>query len=388
MASTEFDEVIDRRGTWSSKWNRYAGRDVLPFWVADMDFRAPPFIRRALESCVAHGVFGYTETPAPLVAAVVEWLDEEYDWSVSPEWLVWLPGVVGGFNLACRAVGRPGDSVLMNVPVYYPFLAAPRHGEREAIEVPLVRADDRWAMDFDSMGTAIGRSTRLFLFCNPQNPTGRAYTRDELIELARFCERHDLLICSDEIHCSLVLDADKRHVPIASLAPEIAARTITLMAPTKTYNTPGLGCAFAIIPDAPLRRRFNAARAGLVPGIGGLAYAAATAAYEDRSDWLPRLRTYLAGNRDRLEETVRALPRIAMTHVEATYLGWIDVRDLGLASVPEHFEAYGLGFSDGSQFHGPGFVRFNFGCPRATLEEGLARLRRAIAGACENAPTG
>jgi cystathionine beta-lyase len=378
MGTQEFDEVIDRRGTHSSKWNRYEGRDVLPFWVADMDFRAPAFIRRALVDRIGHGVFGYTETPAPLVTAVLEWLEDSYGWTVSPEWLVWMPGVVGGFNLACRAVGRPGDGVLMHVPVYYPFLTAPRNAEREAIEVPLVLDRGRWVMDLEMLGRAVSPRTRLYMFCNPQNPTGRVYDRDELIELARFCERHDLLICSDEIHCSLVLDETRRHIPIASLSQEIAARTITLMAPTKTYNTPGLACAFAIIPDAPLRRRFAAARAGLVPGIGTLSYVAATAAYEDRSDWLPRLRAYLAGNRDRLEATVAALPGVSMTHVEGTYLGWIDVRALNLANVPGHFEAHGLGISDGAQFHGPGFVRFNFGCPRATLDEGLDRLAHAV----------
>jgi len=374
----EFEEIIDRRGTASSKWNRYDGTDVLPFWVADMDFRAPDFIRRALRDRIDHGVFGYTETPAELVGAVIEWLDDAYGWTVSPDWLVWMPGVVGGFNMACRAVGRPGDAVMMNVPVYYPFLSAPRHGEREAIEVPLVVNQGRWLMDLDAMARAVTPRTRLFMFCNPQNPTGRVYERDELVALARFCERHDLLICSDEIHCSLILDPDRRHIPIASLSQDIAARTITLMAPTKTYNTPGLGCAFAVIPDAALRRRFGAARSGLVPGVGGLAYAAATAAYQDHSDWLPRLNAYLAANRDRLEATVAELPGIEMTHVEGTYLGWIDVRGLRLPSIPEHFEAHGLGLSDGAQFHGPGFVRFNFGCPRATLEQGLERLRKAV----------
>lgn len=374
----EFDEVVDRRETGSSKWNRYEGRDILPFWVADMDFRAPRFIRDALAARIDHGVFGYTETPPSLIGAVVEWLDREFQWHVAPDWLVFLPGVVTGFNLACRAVGRPGDSVLMNVPVYYPFLSAPHHSERETLEVPLARTAARWVMDLDAMAAAVSRRTRLYMLCNPQNPTGRVYDRDELIALARFCERHDLLICSDEIHCSLILDRDRRHIPIATLSHDIALRTITLMAPTKTYNTPGLGCSFAIIPDTALRRRFNVARAGLVPGIGGLAYVAATAAYSDESDWLFRLTAYLASNRDQLEATVAALPEVAMTHVEGTYLGWIDVSELRLESASAHFETHGLGFSDGIQFHGPGFVRFNFGCPRATLAEGLARLRRAV----------
>jgi cystathionine beta-lyase len=232
-------------------------------------------------------------------------------------------------------------------------------------------------MDIDAMTAALGNRTRLFMFCNPQNPSGRIYERDELIELAKFCERHDLLICSDEIHCDLRLD-DRPHVPIASLSDEIAARTITLMAPTKTYNTPGLCCAFAVIPDAALRRRFWDARGGLVPSVGMFAYTAALAAYEDPSDWLDRLRVYLRGNRDALETCVGDLPGVSMTHVEGTYLGWIDIRKLELSNPMRHFESHGLGLSDGAQFHGPGFVRFNFGCPRATLDEGLVRFRRAV----------
>ena len=284
----EFDNVVERRGTGSTKWSKYK-EDVLPFWVADMDFRAPGFIRDALQKQLDHGVFGYSETPRALIDAAVAWLEDEFDWVVAPEWLVWLPGVVPGLNLACRAVGAAGDSVMMNVPVYYPFLAVPGHWGRTPIEVPLVLDRKRWVMDVDAMTAALGNRTRLFMFCNPQNPSGRIYERDELIELAKFCERHDLLICSDEIHCDLRLD-DRPHVPIASLSDEIAARTITLMAPTKTYNTPGLCCAFAVIPDAALRRRFWDARGGLVPSVGMFAYTAALAAYEDPSDWLDRLR--------------------------------------------------------------------------------------------------
>jgi len=374
----EFDEIVDRRATWSSKWQKYAGRDVLPFWVADMDFRAPGFVRAAIAERVTHGVLGYTETPPELTNAVVDWCDAQFGWRVAHDSIVWNAGVVGGFNMACRAVGRPGDQVLMNVPVYYPFLSAPAHAEREALEVRLTLDRARWIVDVDALAHAVTPRTRLYLFCNPQNPTGRVYDRDELVAIARFCERHDLLICSDEIHCSLILDRERKHVPIASLSEDIAARTITLFAPSKTYNTPGLPCAFAVIPDAALRRRFVAARLGLVPGIGALAYAAALAAYNDASDWLPRLLTYLAGNRDRLEATVAALDGIAMTHVEGTYLGWIDARRLRVPSLAAHFETHGLGLSDGAQFHGPGFVRFNFGCPRATLDRGLERLANAV----------
>lgn len=372
----EFDRIIDRRGTSSAKWNRF-GHDVLPFWVADMDFAAPEFILEALHERIEHGIFGYTETPADLTDAVLEWLRGRYGWEVSPLSLVWLSGVVAGLNLACRAVGEPGDSVMMTVPVYYPFLSAPRHGGRRAIEVPLARASTEWVMDFDALAASADERTRMFMLCNPQNPTGRCYRVEELEALAEFCSKRDILICSDEIHCSLVLDGHLPHTPIAALSPELERRTITLMAPTKTYNTPGLSCAFAVIPDPELRRRFIEARAGLVPGIGPLGYVAALAAYRDRSDWVPRLTAYLRGNRDLLEQKVRELPGLSMTHVEATYLGWLDVRDLELESAARHFESHGLGLSDGAQFHGPGFMRFNFGCPRATLEEGMARLEAA-----------
>ena len=373
----EFDNVVERRGSFSTKWSKYKDADVLPFWVADMDFRAPSFIRNALQKRLDHGIFGYSETPHALVDATILWLAAEFDWEVAAEWLVWLPGVVTGLNLASRAIGAPGDSVMMNVPVYYPFLAAPANGGRTPIEVPLVLEDRRWVIDLPAMTAALGNRTRLFMFCNPQNPTGRIYDRGELVAVAKFCERHDLLICSDEIHCDLRLD-DRPHIPIATLSQDIAARTITLMAPTKTYNTPGLSCAFAVIPDAALRRRFCDAKAGLVPNIGIFAYTAAIAAYEDPSDWLARLRVYLRGNRDALEICVAELRGVSMTHVEGTYLGWIDIHELGLDSPMRHFESHGLGLSDGAQFHGAGFVRFNFGCPRATLNEGLARLRRAV----------
>ena len=373
----EFDRVIDRSATSSAKWDRYDS-DVLPFWVADMDFAAPDFILDALRQRIDHGVLGYTMPPAELIDAVLAWLKNSFDWEVSPEWLVWLPGVVTGFNLACRVAGSAGDAVMMTVPVYYPFLPAPRHSGRRSIEVPLVLAGNEWVMDFDAMAAAASDDTRMFMLCNPQNPTGRSYRLEELEALADFCLRRNMLICADEIHCGLLLDEHLRHIPIAALSKDLEAQTITLMAPTKSYNTPGLGCGFAVIADTELRRSFNRARAGLVPGIGPLAYLAAQAAYQDHSDWLPSLRRYLAGNRDLLEARIARLPGVSMTHVEATYLAWLDVRALPVESVPRHFEAHGIGLSDGDQFHGPGYMRFNFGCPRDTLENGIARMEAAV----------
>jgi cysteine-S-conjugate beta-lyase len=372
----DFDQAIDRTGTWSTKWDKYRGRDVLPFWVADMDFAMPSFIDAAVRARLDHPVVGYTRTPQPLVEAFQGWLLRHYGWEVPESWLVWLPGVVTGFNLAARAVAQPGAAVVIPTPVYYPFLAVPRNAGLTGIHVPLVKDGAQWVMDFDALEAAVTPQARLLLLCNPQNPTGRAYRRDELEALADFCLRHELVLCADEIHCSLLLDEGARHVPTASLSAEIGARSISLYAATKTYNIPGLSCAVAVIPDAELRRRFKQAQAGLVPSVGPLELAASQAAFADTSDWVPRLLDYLRGNHRRLQAVAGA----RMTPVQATYLAWLDVRDLELDDPGSYFEAHGLGLSDGAAFGGDGFVRFNFACPRSLLERGLARLVTALNG--------
>ena len=371
---TEFDRRIDRSGTGSAKWDKYQGRDVLPFWVADMDFEAPGFLLDALRSRLEHPVFGYTRVPDGLVAAFQGWLERNYQWQVPEEWLVWIPGVVTGLNLAAMATAQPDGGVLIPTPVYYPFRSVPAHAGQRSIEVPMQRDGDRWVMDIDALEAATNADTRILMIANPQNPTGRVYDQAELQELAAFVARRDLVICSDEIHCPILLDQQAVHRPIASLVPEIAARSISLYAATKAYNVPGLSCAVAVIPDAGLRRRFNKARRGLTPMTGPLAYTASEAVFNDQSGWLDRLLAYLRVNHER----VLAAAGQRMTPVEGTYLAWIDVRDLGLADPDAHFERFGLGLSEGGAFGGPGFVRFNFGCPRSLLEEGLARFSAAI----------
>ena len=373
---SEFDRRIDRSGTSSAKWDQYQGRDVLPFWVADMDFEAPDFLLDAVRARLEHRVFGYTRVPDALVAAFQGWLDRNYQWQVPEEWLVWIPGVVTGLNLAAMATAEPNGAVLIPTPVYYPFRSVPANAGQRSIEVPMERDGNRWVMDIDALEAATDADTRILMIANPQNPTGRVYDQAELQELAAFAERHGLVICSDEIHCGILLDQEARHRPIASLDPAIAERSISLYAATKAYNVPGLSCAVAVIPDAGLRRRFNKARQGLTPLIGPLAYTASEAAFNDDSGWLDRLLAYLRGNHER----VLAVAGARMTPVEGTYLAWMDVRDLGLDDPGAHFERFGLGLSDGAAFGGAGFVRFNFGCPRSLLDEGLARFRAAIDG--------
>ena len=372
---SSFDTPIDRRGSDSFKWGKYAGRDILPLWVADMDFAAPPAVLAALHRRIEHGVFGYGGPWPSLTESVLAHLQGEYGWSIEPEWLVWLPGLVTGLNVACRAVD---GEVLTATPIYPPFLSAPHFSGRKLNRVELALDNNRWQWDMAAVQQATTAATRLFLFCHPHNPVGRCWSRDELLALADYAERNDLVVCSDEIHCGLILDADKRHIPFASLSPAAAQRSITLLAPSKTFNIPGLGCAFAVIPNPALRRRFEQAMHGIVPHVNVLGLAACEAAFRHGGDWHRELIAYLRGNRDRVAATMASLPGVRMAPVEATYLAWIDVRDLRLAKPAAHFEAHGIGLSDGADFGAPGWLRLNFGCPRATLDEALTRFERAV----------
>lgn len=377
--TTPFDEPVDRRDSDSLKWAKYRGKDIIPLWVADMDFRSPPAVIEALQERIAHGVFGYSVPQPELAEVVQQHLLAEYAWDIRPDWLVWLPGLVTGINVACRAVGDADDEVLTLVPVYPPFLSAPVLSQRQLRSVRLAQRGDGWEIDFDSLEKAITPRTRLLLLCNPHNPVGRAFDRSELERLAQLAERHALVICADEIHAGLVLDPDKRHIPMAGLSPETAARTITLQAPSKTFNIPGLGCAFAVISDPALRRSFRQAMAGIVPHVNTLGFTAALAAYGAGAQWHRELLTYLRGNRDLVEQAVLNMPGLKMPHVEATYLAWIDTREAGLADPARFFEGGGVGLSDGVEFDGPGFVRLNFGCTRALLNQGLERMQTALA---------
>ena len=372
-----FDIPVDRRGTDSSKWQKYQGRNILPLWVADMDFRSPEAVIEALRARVEEGVFGYASPRPGLAEATCEWLARRHGWRIEADWLVWLPGLVTGINVCCRAVAVPGEAVLTTVPVYHPFLKAPGYHDQRLLTVPLHRDNGCWVWHRDELEAAITPDTRLLLLCSPHNPTGRVYRREELQELGEIAERHDLIICSDEIHADLVLDQHCRHLPTASLAPELAARTITLMAPSKTFNLAGLYCSYAVISDPGLRARFTRAMAGIVPKVNLMGYVAAEAAYRGGEDWLAECLDYLRGNHQRLLEAVNACPGLMMTPVEATYLAWIDTREADLADPAGFFEAAGLGFSDGGDFDGAGFVRWNFACHRDTLEEAIQRLQRA-----------
>jgi len=378
MKTFDFDTPIDRRGTDSLKWKVYKNRDIIPMWVADMDFQSPPAVIEALRKRVEHGVYGYTVPPKALIDTIRDRLYHLYGWDIKPQWIVWLPGLVSGINVACRAVGDKGDDVLTTVPVYPPFLSAPSNVGRQLVTFRMSLIKNKWQFNFDALEKAVTPSTRLFILCHPHNPLGRVFSRDELIKVAEICERHDMILCSDEIHCDLILDKEKKHQPTASLSPETADRTITLMAPSKTYNIAGLGCSFAIISNPHLRREFEQAMAGIVPHLNCFSYTAGLAGYRDSDEWLKQVLSYLRENRNLVEKEINEMPGLSTTHVEATYLAWINTRELDTDNPYKFFENAGVGLSDGVNFDGQGFVRLNFGCPRKTLMQGLERMRKAI----------
>jgi cystathionine beta-lyase len=385
----DFDKTPDRRGTDSQKWQRYQGRDVLPLWVADMDFPSPPAVIETLRKRVDHGVFGYARPTKSTIDAVVMALDARYGWPIDPAWLVWLPGLVCGLNVTALAFAAPGDEILCLTPVYPPFTSAPKNQGRVAVSVPLRLNTEavpgptgRWLIDWEALERAVTPRTKIFFLCHPHNPIARVWQADELARIGEFCARHSLVLCSDEIHCDLILDPAIRHVPMAKVSPE---GLVTLMAPSKTYNIPGLGTSFAVISDASLRARFAKATAGIVAEVNALGYAACEAAYRDSEAWRQALLAYLRGNRDFLLNTLaRDIPEVRVeAPIEATYLAWLNVDALRLPCPASHFEGHGVGLSDGVPFIDPpgGHVRLNFGCTRATLAEALRRMKTAVAAA-------
>lgn len=380
----DFDRIIDRRHTGSSKWRKY-GPDVLPLWVADMDFTSPEPVIQALRDRVEHGLFGYGHELAAFNDTFVDRLYKRYGWQVSPEALVIVPGVVAAFNLACRVVAGPGDGILLQTPIYPPMLRVPGNLQAQMHAMALTQQrDGQYVIDFDAFEAAISERTRMFLLCNPHNPVGRVFTRQELFRMAEICVRHELFICADELHCDLIFPGHQ-HVPMATLSPEIASRTITLMAPSKTFNLAGLKCAVAIIPDADLRERFRAARVDLVPNmVNIMGYTAALAAYRDGQAWLDALLRYLEANRNHVATYVQAhFPGVTMVPPEGTYLAWLDCRQAGMPHDDPHtffLDNAHVALNDGKTFGpgGEGFVRLNFGTPHVLLQQALERMGTAL----------
>ncbi len=371
------DHCVDRAETSSLKWDRYKGRDILPFWLADMDFRSSPAIIEALRKRVEHGVFGYTLPDERLYEAVLGYLHNDKGLKAERDWIVWLPGIVPGLGASCRAFAGPGEGVMYCPPVYPQFMLAPVNQGRKGVRVPLARAGMSYSFDWEAMEKA-ARGVKLLLICNPHNPIGRAFSRSELERLGSFAARHGIIICSDDIHCDLVLDPEAVHTPILAIE-EAAARSVMLMAPSKTFNVPGLSCAFAVIPDKGLRDSFKRAIRGMADHVNLMGFEACRAAYAESGAWLKGLLGYLRENRATLRRCIaERMPEIKIGPCEATYMAWLDVSELGLDDPVRYFEDAGVGLSDGADYGERQMLRMNFACPSQMLEEGLERMARAV----------
>ncbi|MEW5770920.1 MAG: PatB family C-S lyase [Pseudomonadota bacterium] len=386
--SFDFDTALSRLASHSVKYGlrdlRFGRADVMPLWVADMDFAAPPCVQQALAERAAHPIYGYTLADDGVFEAIIDWQWRRHGWRVAREWITLLPGVVPGLDLGVQAFSAPGEAVVAQPPVYNPIFESAERNGRRLVRNPLRWADGRHTMDLDGLAAALTPDARLLHLCNPHNPGGRVWRREELERLGESCLRHDLIIVSDEIHADLVFPGN-RHLPIASLSPELAARTVTLNSPGKTFNTAGLHAAYAIVPDPGLRARLRAALQRLHlegPNLFGLA--ALKAAYRDGGPWLAALLDYLRGNIDLACAHIAAhLPRVRCAAPEATFLLWLDCRGTALddAALHRRLVDAGLGLSPGTQFgpEGSGFMRMNVALPRRELGEALARLTRALA---------
>ncbi|MBC3205529.1 putative C-S lyase [Pseudomonas sp. SWRI111] len=377
----DFDQLFDRHHTGSTKWSRYPA-DVLPMWVADMDFAAPPVVIEALQQRLLHPLLGYSVAQDNLREAIVADLWNKYAWQVKPQELIFLPGVESGFNMALKALVQAPQNVVVQVPNYPPLRHAPGHWGLNKVELQfLAQADGTYATPLDVLRESLNGGGALLL-SNPHNPIGKVFGREELQAVADICVAQDAWIISDEIHAELCFDG-RVHIPTASLSPEIARRTITLMSASKAYNIAGLKTSFMIIQDAALRERVNHARCGMVDSVNPLGMEATRVAYSEAGPWLAALKTYLQANRDWLVDAVRSrLPGVTLNAPQGTYLAWLDCSALDLSNPQQFFlEQAKVGLSPGVDFadQSQQFVRLNFGCPRALLEEGITRMERALA---------
>jgi cystathionine beta-lyase len=384
----DLDHLPDRRQTESMKWNKYEP-DVLPLWVADMDYPVAEPILQALRSRVEHGIFGYPDVhPKPeavseLQEILVERMEKLYNWQVAPEEILFLPGVIVGLNLTCHALATPGGNVLVQTPVYPPFLSTPANAGMKRQDALLrCESDGHYEVDWEAFEAGLSPQTKVFILCNPHNPVGRVFRRDELERMADICLRKGVVVCSDEIHCDLIFKGHK-HIPIASLDKDIAHNTITLMAPTKTFNIAGLQCSLAIVQNKELLQKLEYSKGGLVMWVNMIGMMAALAAYWDGQEWLDQVLEYLESNRGFLCDYVESqMPQLSMAKPEGTYLAWLDCRNAGIQGNPYEFflKEARVALNDGGTFGegGEGFVRLNFACSREVLSGALERMRTAL----------
>ena len=373
-SNMSFDKLIDRSMTDSSRWR---GRGAtLALTIGDADFPIPEPVRQAILTRTEQGVLGYDTLPGALSELISARLQQRYGWRIKREWLVYMPNLVQGLNFACRGLTEPGQTVLSEAPVYYPFLQAPGNSSRQLVTLAAKLNRGRWELDFDALEQAAGRAD-LFLLCNPQNPLGRVLSATELARVAEICMANDLVVCSDEIHCDLIYD-DHRHIPFAAISPEVAEQTVTLMSPSKAFALSGLGGAFAIISSQRLREKFQAVSAGLIPNMNSYSQVAMMAAYAECDDWLEQQLDYLTASRDYLVTALAQMQGVRVVKPEATYFLWLDMRETGLNDPFQTLLDAGVELSDGEKFGMKGFLRLNFASPKSRLEEAVSRMSTVL----------
>ena len=382
----DFDTVVDRRGTHSVKWDGMGARfgltaeDQIPMWVADMDFPAPDAVNEAIRGLVEHGVHGYYGDDSTMREAVCNWYRSRHGWEIDPGWLSWVHGLVAGIGFAIQAFTEKGDGVVVFSPVYHMFGNTVRAARRTLIESELKQVQGRYEMDLDRLAEELPDNARMVLLCSPHNPGGRVWTRAEIRAVAEFCEARDLILVSDEIHCDLVYPG-ATHIPTLNAAPEIADRLVALMGPSKTFNIAGSLTGCVAIPNPEMRKMFADAKAACGSGASNrFGMTAAEAAYRGGAEWLDNLVPYLQANRDHLDAAVaQHLPGVRSMKLESTYLSWLDFSglDKSMAEVTRMVEHEArIAVNKGGTFGagGENWLRFNFACPRATLDEAIGRL--------------
>lgn len=388
MKKYDFDLQIERRGTDCVKYDAMesaSGRtDLLPLWVADMDFRTPDFIVDALKKRCEHEIFGYTIASDAYYNAIINWVSHKHGWKIQKDWISYIPGIVKGIGFAVQCFTNPGDKVIIQPPVYHPFRLVPQRMGREVVFNPLKVVDGRYAMDFEHLETLFDERTKLFILCSPHNPGGIVWEKEVLQKLAEVCVKHHVLIVSDEIHSEMAFP-NYTHHPFATVSPTAAANSLVFMAPSKTFNIAGIVSSYVIIPDDKIRQQFFDWLEASEMSMGTIfAYTATKAAYENGADWLKQMIAYVVENVKYTDRFMQEhLPQIKVYPPEASFLVWLDCRGHGLdqKSLVSLFEnEAGLLLNDGTMFgpEGEGFMRLNVGCPRATLEKAFIQLEKAI----------
>ena len=372
----EFDQPIDRQNTDSIRWDRY-DKDVIPLWVADMDFRSPACVIEALKKRVEHGIFGYTHEPKELKEKIVDYVYLQFNWKISEDWIVFIPSVVSGLYSAASQYAKKDDHILVPRPVYHHLRWAPQKAERDFSEVELICENNRIYINESTLQDRKEKNTSLFMFCNPHNPGGTVYSKKELEAIANFCIKNNILICSDEIHAGMVLD-DKKHIPIASISSEISKKTITLMSLNKTFNFPGVGTAWAISENKELRDSIRQGVGTIIPETQIFGYTSTLAALDEGEAWRKNLLQYLKKNRKLVQEKMMTIKGLNLYTIEASYLAWISYEKSQYKDLSKLFVDHGVAVQPGSMFNEDKHFRLNFATQSNILEEALVRIQRAL----------